>query len=81
MEPLWWLIIQTSQNAPRELIKHWNVTKTSEFTQIYVFATINVTKKISQASFAVKSTATGSKSVFLEKYNGVRDWGKGGGAC
>ena len=38
-------------------------------------------KNISRASFAVKSTATGSKSVFLEKYNGVRDWGKGGGAC
>ena len=38
-------------------------------------------KNISRASVAVKSTATGSKRVFLEKFNGVRDWGKGGGAC
>ena len=65
----------------RSWLSRWSVTKSSEFTQIYVFATINVKKNISRASFAVESTATGSKRVFLEKYNGVRDWGKGGGAC
>ena len=57
------LLLQTGQNSPRECIKRWNVTTKRGIHTVYVFATIKVKRPILLFSFAVKSTAAGSKCL------------------
>ena len=60
------IFLQIGQNAPRECTKRWNVTTKRGIYSVYIFATIKVKCSILLISFAVKSTAAGSKcSVFF----------------
>ena len=59
------IFLQTGQNAPRECTKRWNVTTKRGIHTVYIFATIKVKCSIQLISFAVKSTAAGSRCLFF----------------